>query len=189
MLLLDSNLKSREVNELIEEVKAVDGVKSVLGMESVLGPSIPGEMVPERLRKIFDNGEYEMLLIMSEYKVATDEVNEQLSPQMSKSQITEVAAEVHEEQKISDMEVMCEDPAENKDLKLGGPFYKRPKGEKGEIVNAWYNRKSIYVFHEEDFGGVLLSPEFPQILCEVYTKLMPMYEYLLAHATLPLNKK
>ena len=77
MLLLDSNLKSREVNELIEEVNAVDGVKSVLGMESVLGPSIPGEMVPERLRKIFDNGEYEMLLIMSEYKVASDEVNEQ----------------------------------------------------------------------------------------------------------------
>ena len=79
--------------------------------------------------------------------------------------------------------------AESKDLKLGGPFYKRPKGEKGEIVNAWYNRKSIYVFHEEDFGGVLLSPEFPQILCEAYTKLMPMYEYLLTHATLTLNKK
>ena len=46
-------------------------------MESVIGPSIPGEVIPDRIMKIFDNGEYEMLLIMSEYKVASDEVNEQ----------------------------------------------------------------------------------------------------------------
>lgn len=77
MLLLDSNLSTRDVNEIIGEIKCVDGVKAVLGMESVVGPSIPGDMVPERIKKIFDNGEYEMLLIMSEYKVASDEVNEQ----------------------------------------------------------------------------------------------------------------
>lgn len=77
MLLLDSNLSSRDVNEIMGEIEAVDGVKAVLGMESVIGPSIPGEMIPERLRKIFDNGEYEMLLIMSEYQVASDEVNDQ----------------------------------------------------------------------------------------------------------------
>jgi len=45
-----------------------------------------------------------------------DEINEQLSPEMTKNRIAEVAAEVHEEQKISDMEVMCEDPAENDKL-------------------------------------------------------------------------
>ncbi len=77
MLLLDSNLSSRDVNEIMSEIEAVDGVKAVLGMESVIGPSIPGEVMPERLRKIFDNGEYEMLLIMSEYQVASDEVNDQ----------------------------------------------------------------------------------------------------------------
>ncbi|MBQ6230226.1 MAG: MMPL family transporter [Eubacterium sp.] len=77
MILLDSNLKSREVNEIIDEINKVDGVKAVLGMESVIGPSIPGEVIPDRIMKIFDNGEYEMLLIMSEYKVASDEVNEQ----------------------------------------------------------------------------------------------------------------
>ena len=77
MLLLDSKLKSRQVNEIIDEIKDVDGVKAVLGMESVIGPGIPGEIMPERLLKIFDNGEYEMLLILSEYKVASDEVNEQ----------------------------------------------------------------------------------------------------------------
>ncbi len=66
-------------------------------------------------------------------------------------------------------------------FKLDGPFYKRPKGDYGEIVNAWYNRKSTYVFHEEDFGGALLSPELPAILCDAFTTLMPMYEYLLSH--------
>lgn len=52
-----------------------------------------------------------------------DEVNEQLSPEMSKSQISEVAAEVHEEEKISDMEVMCEDPAENPNLNTIQQFF------------------------------------------------------------------
>lgn len=74
--------------------------------------------------------------------------------------------------------------AERKDLQLGGPFYKRPKGDYEEAVNAWYNRKSVYVYHQENFGGAILTPEFPQILCETYTDLMPMYEYLLTHATL-----
>ncbi|SEF92884.1 hypothetical protein SAMN04487934_10564 [Eubacterium ruminantium] len=77
MLLLDGKLGKKTVNKIINEVAEVDGVKQVLGMESVVGPTIPDEMIPERIEKIFNNGEYELLLIMSEYKVASDEVNKQ----------------------------------------------------------------------------------------------------------------
>ena len=79
--------------------------------------------------------------------------------------------------------------AEMEGFGLGGPFYKRPKGDFGEVVNAWYNRKSTYVFHEENFGGALLTPEMPFILADAFEHLMPMYDYLLSHATLPLHKK
>lgn len=64
---------------------------------------------------------------------------------------------------------------------LEGPLYAKPKGDYGEIVNAWYNRKWTSACHDEDFGGVILQPEFPQLLADEFTALMPMYEYLTEH--------
>ena len=77
MILLDSKLDSKQVNKFVNEVKQVDGVKGVVGLDSILGPLFPKEFVPESLTKILDNGEYKLIFILSEYKVATDEVNAQ----------------------------------------------------------------------------------------------------------------
>lgn len=68
-----------------------------------------------------------------------------------------------------------------KGFQIDGPLFKRPKGDHGDIINEWYNRKWTYVFHEEDFGGALLTPELPLVLADSFTKLMPMYEYLNKH--------
>ena len=67
---------------------------------------------------------------------------------------------------------------------LGGPEFKRPKGDHGEIVNEWYNRKWTNVYREEDFGGDLLSPRLPLIMADDFTRLMPMFDYLNEH-TIP----
>ncbi len=77
MILLDSKLDSKQVNKFVNEVKQVDGVKGVVGLDSILGPLFPKEFIPESLTKILDNGEYKLIFILSEYKVATDEVNAQ----------------------------------------------------------------------------------------------------------------
>ena len=77
MILLDSKLDSKQVNKFVNEVKQVDGVKGVVGLDSILGPLFPKEFIPESLTKILDNGEYQLIFILSEYKVATDEVNAQ----------------------------------------------------------------------------------------------------------------
>jgi hypothetical protein len=77
MLLIDSNLKDKEVRNLIEEVEQVDGVKTVMGLQSMLGSGMPKEMVPEHIREVLDDGEYQLLFVMSEYKVASPEVNKQ----------------------------------------------------------------------------------------------------------------
>ena len=69
-----------------------------------------------------------------------------------------------------------------KEYTVDGPLFKRPKGDYGETVNEWYNRKSVFVYHEEDFGGALLTPEMPFILADSFTKLMPMYDYLSEHS-------
>ena len=67
---------------------------------------------------------------------------------------------------------------------LDGPRFKRPKGDYGEAVNEWYNRKWIYVYHEEDFGGALLTPKMPFILADSFERLMPMHDYLTKHTTI-----
>ena len=77
MILLDSNMDSKQVNKMVEEIKKLDGVKTTLGMTTLMGPMFPKEFVPKALTKVLDNGEYQLIFIMSEYKVATDEVNRQ----------------------------------------------------------------------------------------------------------------
>ncbi|MCR4845898.1 MAG: MMPL family transporter [Eubacterium sp.] len=77
MLLLDSNLKDKDVRSLIKEINDVKGVKATLGLQSLVGAGMPNEMIPEKIRDIVDDGEYQLMFIMSEYKIATDEVNEQ----------------------------------------------------------------------------------------------------------------
>ena len=77
MILLDSNIDSKSVNKFVNEVNKVDGVKAAVGLDSLLGPLFPRDMLPKSLIKILDNGEYQLIFILSEYKVATDEVNTQ----------------------------------------------------------------------------------------------------------------
>jgi len=63
------------------------------------------------------------------------------------------------------------------DLQLIGPDYKRPKGDVGELLNPWYNKKWVGIDAAFDFEGDILSPELPKILAEQYSFLMPYYEY------------
>lgn len=77
MALLDANTPTKDVVKMTKEMEKVDGVKAVLGLDSIVGSTIPKDMLPDQIREVFESGKYKMLLIMSEYKVASDEVNEQ----------------------------------------------------------------------------------------------------------------
>ena len=77
MLLSDVNLSTEETSQMIEEMQNVDGVKAILGLDSMLGPAIPRNMIPDDLKETLQSDEYKLMLIMSEYKVASDEVNRQ----------------------------------------------------------------------------------------------------------------
>ena len=78
MLLIDADLPTRDVRDMIDEMERVDGVKYVLGLESVVGPLVPEEILPDDLRSMLENDQWELLLINSEYKVASDAVSDQL---------------------------------------------------------------------------------------------------------------
>ena len=78
MLLIDTDLPTRDVRDMIDEMEQVDGVKYVLGLESVVGPLVPEEILPDSVRSMLENDQWELLLINSEYKVASDAVSDQL---------------------------------------------------------------------------------------------------------------
>ena len=79
MLLVDANLPAKSVRSMMKEMEQVDGVKYVLGLESVIGSRIPEEILPESITSILKNDKWELLLINSEYKVASDSVNNQIN--------------------------------------------------------------------------------------------------------------
>ncbi len=78
ILLTDSRLKAKDAGQMIERIDQVDGVKGAIGMDSLVGASFPKEMLPDSLREVLMNDEYQMILIPSEYKTASDEVNAQI---------------------------------------------------------------------------------------------------------------
>ncbi len=78
MLLVDTDTPAKSVRAMMNEMDEVEGVKYVLGLESLIDPSIPESMIPEGLSEILKSDRWELLLINSEYTVASDKVNEQL---------------------------------------------------------------------------------------------------------------
>lgn len=79
MLLVDSSMAPKEIHKMSQEMEKVDGVKYVLSMESIIGSRIPEEMIPESISSILKSDRWELMLINSEYGVASDEVNEQIN--------------------------------------------------------------------------------------------------------------
>ncbi len=77
VIIADSNLEAKQARAMLKELEDVKGIKLVLGMDSVLGPAFPEEIMPDTYKNKLDNGKYQMMFLASEYKTASDEVNEQ----------------------------------------------------------------------------------------------------------------
>lgn len=78
MLLVDADMEPKEVNSMLDEMGKVDGVSFSMSLDTLIGPSIPREIVPESVTKILKSDKWQLMLIGSEYKVASDEENAQI---------------------------------------------------------------------------------------------------------------
>ena len=78
ILLCDADLSPKNMNNMLNEMNKVDGVKFSLGLSSVLGPNIPMDVIPEKLTEVLKSKNWQMVLIGSEYKTASDNVNNQI---------------------------------------------------------------------------------------------------------------
>lgn len=78
MLLVDADMQPKEVNSMLDEMGKVDGVSFSMSLDTLIGPSIPREIVPKSVTKILKSDKWQLMLIGSEYKVASDEENAQI---------------------------------------------------------------------------------------------------------------
>lgn len=78
MLLVDADMQPKEVNSMLDEMGKVDGVSFSMSLDTLIGPSIPREIVPESVTKILKSDKWQLMLVGSEYKVASDEENAQI---------------------------------------------------------------------------------------------------------------
>ncbi|MCI8466083.1 MAG: MMPL family transporter [Lachnospiraceae bacterium] len=78
MVLTDASVPMEEKREMIKEMEQVDGIKYVLGLESLVGPLIPEELIPKSVKEILQSDNWELMLINSKYKTASDEVGAQI---------------------------------------------------------------------------------------------------------------
>lgn len=77
MILCAEDMPQKEVKQMLKEIKNVDGVSFALGINSLTGSLVPDELIPDSVREKLENGGYQLLMVSSQYEVATDEVNAQ----------------------------------------------------------------------------------------------------------------
>lgn len=79
MILVDSATPQKQMKEMMDSIEEVEGVKAVLGLETIIGSLLPETVLPESVTEILESDNYKLLMISSQYKVATDEVNAQIN--------------------------------------------------------------------------------------------------------------
>ena len=79
LALIDKDVPSYKVNEMLDKIEELDGVDFTLSYSKLSELGIPEEMLPEDLLSIFQTDKYQMILINSKYEIATDELNNQIA--------------------------------------------------------------------------------------------------------------
>lgn len=78
MILVDSSVAGSDVKKMSQEIEKVDGVKWVLGLDNLVGSGVPADMLPESVTGMLKNDKYQLLMVNSTYKIASNKVNKQI---------------------------------------------------------------------------------------------------------------
>ncbi len=79
ILLVDSNMDAKTATSMLDEMEKVNGVQFTLGYNTLVGPAIPDEIVPDKVKSKLKSESKQLMLVGSEYEVASDAVNEQVA--------------------------------------------------------------------------------------------------------------
>ena len=78
MILADTNLSKDDSIAMIDEIKELDGISTALSLDSVVGAELPTEMLPDSLVSELKGNEYQIMMVSTNYAIASDEINDQI---------------------------------------------------------------------------------------------------------------
>lgn len=78
MVLVKADMKDYKINQMIEEIKDVEGVNLVLSPAALSKYGISQTIIPKDIKEIFQTDNYKMIIIGSDYDIATNELNAQI---------------------------------------------------------------------------------------------------------------
>lgn len=79
MILADSGMSTDTANEMLDKLGDVDGVQFALGLDTALKSGIPQEFLPAKTVAELKGEDYQIMMIATDYKIASDEINNQIS--------------------------------------------------------------------------------------------------------------
>ncbi len=77
LILCDKDLPDEKTNEMLEKIEKIDGIEWGIGISKIADLGIPKEMIPDDILEKVENDKYQLVIINSNYEMATDELNEQ----------------------------------------------------------------------------------------------------------------
>ena len=78
MLLIDKDIPDAKLNDMLEQIDNIDGIAWTLSYSKITKGTIPLEMMPDKIQDMLVSDKYQLVLINSEYEMATNELNEQI---------------------------------------------------------------------------------------------------------------
>ena len=76
--LIDKNIKNEQVLEIINQIKKLDGIDVAVSTSIIDRLGIPSMVFNEKVNKILNNDKYQLIVINSNYDLATKELNNQI---------------------------------------------------------------------------------------------------------------
>ena len=77
-------------------------------------------------------------------------------------------------------ERLAAEAAEMEGFVLHGESFRRPKGERGPLIDPWYNRKYVDLGTHRDHDELLFSPALPERMAGDFERLMPLCRFMTA---------
>ncbi len=77
MILVTNDQSDKDTRNMMSDIENIDGVKFCLGLDSIIGSGIPSNFIPSEVTEALKSDEWQLVLVGSEYEVASDEVNNQ----------------------------------------------------------------------------------------------------------------
>ena len=78
IVLIDANMDSKDINSMIDEINEIDGIDNVISSNLLTKYGISSTVIPSKIKKVLEADNYKLILINSNYELATDELNSQI---------------------------------------------------------------------------------------------------------------